>query len=234
MREAGLEPFREWKQKDDRIRILKAWRRNTRSRKVFANGRKILRTFRPPQRRAGKSHRPRPVCGRPRLSGHAPRRDRAQQRRARAASAAFASATAFRGTNSRSSPPRIFPAKMKSRLIEHDQPCLAAEFINHPEEADRSARASRRYLLEEARRAVQIDVEPLPAIFTIEDSLAKRAIIWGEDNVFKSYPHGKRRRGQRVGAGRYHRRRRIPHRRAGTALHRKSGHDRRWQIPRTA
>ena len=34
---------------------------------------------------------------------------------------------------------------------------------------------------------MQIDVEPLPAIFTIEDSLAKRVIISGEDNVFKSY-----------------------------------------------
>ena len=42
-------------------------------------------------------------------------------------------------------------------------------------------------MLEEARRAVQIDVEPLPAIFTIEDSLAKRAIIFGDDNIFKSY-----------------------------------------------
>ena len=44
-----------------------------------------------------------------------------------------------------------------------------------------------KYLLEEARRAVQIEVAPLPAIFTIEDSLSKRVIISGEDNVFKSY-----------------------------------------------
>ena len=44
-----------------------------------------------------------------------------------------------------------------------------------------------KYLLEEARRAVQIDIEPLPAVFTIDDSLAKKQMIWGEDNIFKSY-----------------------------------------------
>ena len=44
-----------------------------------------------------------------------------------------------------------------------------------------------RYLLEEARRAVRIEIEPLPAIFSIEDSLARKEIIWGQDNIFKSF-----------------------------------------------
>ena len=44
-----------------------------------------------------------------------------------------------------------------------------------------------RYLLEDARRAVEIEIEPLPAIFTIEDSLSRRQVIWGEDNVFKRF-----------------------------------------------
>src|ERR1700676_4543737 len=79
------------------------------------------------------------------------------------------------------------PGKNEIALIEHDQPCLAAETINHPEEAIVLLAHADRYLLEEARRAVQIDVEPLPAIFSIEDSLANRAVIFGEDNVFKSY-----------------------------------------------
>jgi CO/xanthine dehydrogenase Mo-binding subunit len=79
------------------------------------------------------------------------------------------------------------PGKNEIALIEHDQPCLAAEVINHPEEAIVLLAHTDRYLLEEARRAVQIDVEPLPAIFSIEDSIAKRAVIIGEDNVFKSY-----------------------------------------------
>jgi CO/xanthine dehydrogenase Mo-binding subunit len=32
---------------------------------------------------------------------------------------------------------------------------------------------------------VRIVVEPLPAIFTLEDSLARREVIWGADNLFK-------------------------------------------------
>jgi CO/xanthine dehydrogenase Mo-binding subunit len=79
------------------------------------------------------------------------------------------------------------PGKNEIALIEHDQPCLAAEVIHHPEEAIVLLAHPDRYLLEEARRAVQIDVEPLPATFSIEDSIAKRAILYGEDNVFKSY-----------------------------------------------
>ncbi|MGD0906017.1 MAG: xanthine dehydrogenase family protein molybdopterin-binding subunit [Candidatus Acidiferrales bacterium] len=79
------------------------------------------------------------------------------------------------------------PGKNEIALIEHDQPCLAAEFINHPEEPIVLLAHPDKYLLEDARRAVQIDVEALPAIFTIEDSLAKREIIWGKDNVLKSY-----------------------------------------------
>jgi len=79
------------------------------------------------------------------------------------------------------------PAKNEIALIEHDQPCLAAEFIHHPEEPIVLLAHADRYLLEEARRAVQIDVEPLPAVFSIEDSLAKRTVIFSDDNVFKSY-----------------------------------------------
>ena len=79
------------------------------------------------------------------------------------------------------------PGKNEVALIAHDQPCLAGELINHPEEAIVLLAHRDKYLLEEARRAVQIEVEPLPAIFTIEASLAKREIIWGDDNVFKSY-----------------------------------------------
>ncbi|MBZ5661340.1 MAG: xanthine dehydrogenase family protein molybdopterin-binding subunit [Acidobacteriia bacterium] len=79
------------------------------------------------------------------------------------------------------------PGTNEISLILHDQPCLASEFINHPEEPVVLLAHPDKYLLEEARRAVHIDIEPLPAVFTIEDSLAKRTIIWGEDNVLKAY-----------------------------------------------
>jgi CO/xanthine dehydrogenase Mo-binding subunit len=72
-------------------------------------------------------------------------------------------------------------------LILLDQPYLAAEFVNHPEEPVVLLAHPDKYLLEEARRHVRLEIEPLPAIFSLKDSINKKEIIWGEDNVFKSY-----------------------------------------------
>ena len=72
-------------------------------------------------------------------------------------------------------------------LLIEDQPCLAAEFVNHPEEPVVLLAHPDKYFLEEARRAVRIEIDPFPAIFTIEDSLARKQIIWGQDNIFKSF-----------------------------------------------
>src|ERR1700752_399737 len=79
------------------------------------------------------------------------------------------------------------PGKNCVALLIEDQPCLADQIVNHPEEALVLLAHPDKYLLEEARTAVRIEVEPLPAVFTIEDSLARRVIISGDDNVFKSY-----------------------------------------------
>jgi len=72
-------------------------------------------------------------------------------------------------------------------LILNDQPYLADGFVNHPEEPVVLLAHHDRYLLEEARRNVHIEVEEQPAIFSLADSLAKKEIIWGEDNVFKKF-----------------------------------------------
>ncbi len=72
-------------------------------------------------------------------------------------------------------------------LIVDDQPYLAAEFVNHPEEPVLLLAHPDRYLVEKARAAVRLNIEPLPAVFTIEDSLAKKEIIWGADNVLKEF-----------------------------------------------
>lgn len=79
------------------------------------------------------------------------------------------------------------PGKNCVTLIEDDQPCLADGWVNHPEEPVILLAHTDKYLLEEARRAITIEVEPQPAIFTLEDSLAKKEIIWGQDNIFKSF-----------------------------------------------
>src|SRR2546422_986811 len=72
-------------------------------------------------------------------------------------------------------------------LILNDQPYLADEVVNHPEELVVLLAHKDKYLLEEARRHVRIDYEELPAIFALEESLEKKEIVWGEDNVFKKF-----------------------------------------------
>jgi CO/xanthine dehydrogenase Mo-binding subunit len=79
------------------------------------------------------------------------------------------------------------PGKNAVALILYDQPYLADTHINHPEEAVVLLAHPDKYLLEEARRCVRIEVEPLPPVLTIEESLARTATIWGDDNVFKTY-----------------------------------------------
>ncbi|MGH9787321.1 MAG: xanthine dehydrogenase family protein molybdopterin-binding subunit [Candidatus Acidiferrales bacterium] len=78
------------------------------------------------------------------------------------------------------------PGKNCVMLILDDQPCLADAVVNHPEEAVVLLAHPDKYLLEEARRSVRLDIEPLPAVFTLEESLARKEIIWGRDNVLKS------------------------------------------------
>lgn len=72
-------------------------------------------------------------------------------------------------------------------LISDDQPYLAGEQVNHPEEAVVLLAHRDRYLVEKARNAVELDIEPLPAVFSIEASLSKEQVIWGEDNILKDF-----------------------------------------------
>jgi CO/xanthine dehydrogenase Mo-binding subunit len=79
------------------------------------------------------------------------------------------------------------PGENAVTLIVPDQPYLAAEFVNHAEEPVVLIAHADKHLLEKARRAINIDIEPLPPVFTLEESLAQKEIIWGTDNVFKAY-----------------------------------------------
>jgi CO/xanthine dehydrogenase Mo-binding subunit len=79
------------------------------------------------------------------------------------------------------------PGENVISLLLNDQPCLANGVINHSQEPVVLLAHPDKAALEAARKAVRIDVEPLPAVFSIEDSEARKEIIWGTDNVFKSY-----------------------------------------------
>src|SRR5882757_5476661 len=79
------------------------------------------------------------------------------------------------------------PGKNCIALILDDQPCLAAETVNHPEEPILLLAHANRHKLRKAVEAVSIEYEALPSIRTIEDTEQKSTIIWGTDNIFKSY-----------------------------------------------
>jgi len=79
------------------------------------------------------------------------------------------------------------PGKNCIALLENDQPCLADVVVNHPEEPILLLAHPERHALAKAVAAVEIEYEELPAIFTMEESERGDQIIWGKDNVFKSY-----------------------------------------------
>jgi CO/xanthine dehydrogenase Mo-binding subunit len=82
---------------------------------------------------------------------------------------------------------RDVPPPNRIALILSDQPCLADEVVNHAEEPVVLLAHPDKGLVEKARRCVAIDIDPLPAVHSIEDALVARTVIWGDDNIFKSY-----------------------------------------------
>jgi CO/xanthine dehydrogenase Mo-binding subunit len=82
---------------------------------------------------------------------------------------------------------RDVPAKNTVSLIMDDQPCLAEELINHPEEPIVLLAHEERHLLPLAVAAIEITYEVFPSIHSIEQSERQQEIIWGDDNTFKSY-----------------------------------------------
>ena len=79
------------------------------------------------------------------------------------------------------------PGSNRVALIVDDQPYLADGAVNHAEEPIVLLAHRDRYLLEEARRNVIVHIDPLPPVLTMDDGLAAREVIWGTDNIFKSY-----------------------------------------------
>ena len=79
------------------------------------------------------------------------------------------------------------PGKNCIALIGDDQPCLADGKVNHAEEPILLLAHEDPHIMRKAVDAVTIEYEPLPAIFTIEESERRTQVIWGTDNIFKTY-----------------------------------------------
>ncbi len=72
-------------------------------------------------------------------------------------------------------------------IIEKDWPVLVDEKINHLYEAIALIAHPDKHLVQKALKYVELDLEEWPAVFNIDDSLNKKEIIRGEDNILKSY-----------------------------------------------
>lgn len=79
------------------------------------------------------------------------------------------------------------PGRNLVALIYEDQPCLSSGQVNHLHEPVLLIAHEDKDLLRKARSLVRIEYDPLPAVFDIDESLRGDVIVWGEDNVFKSY-----------------------------------------------
>ncbi len=77
------------------------------------------------------------------------------------------------------------PGENLVALIVDDQPLLAANEIRHAEEPILLVAHEDPERAEAARRAVSVEIEPLEAVLTVEEALATKAVIHGDDNIMK-------------------------------------------------
>ena len=83
------------------------------------------------------------------------------------------------------------PGRNVVALILDDQPYLASDRINHAEEPIVLLAHPDKQLLEEARRLVRFEIEPLDPVLDMDAALSGDRVIWGPDNIFKSYLVGR-------------------------------------------
>ena len=79
------------------------------------------------------------------------------------------------------------PGENCIQLIMADQPCLADGKVNHCEEPILLIAHPDKHKLREAVSAVAIEYTPLQPVFSIEESERQDVIVWGDDNILKSF-----------------------------------------------
>jgi CO/xanthine dehydrogenase Mo-binding subunit len=79
------------------------------------------------------------------------------------------------------------PGRNRIQLIVADQPCLAENAVNHCDEAILLLAHPNKHKLRQAAAGVKIEYEALSPIFSIEESERGDGIVWGDDNLLKSF-----------------------------------------------
>src|SRR6266480_2149809 len=82
---------------------------------------------------------------------------------------------------------KSFPRKEGRKKVTGQALYIAEEIVKHPEEPILLLAHKDKYMLEEARRNVRVEIQEQPGVFSLQDSLARKETIWGEDNVFKTF-----------------------------------------------
>ncbi len=71
-------------------------------------------------------------------------------------------------------------------FIEHDQPLLTEDLVMHPQQAILLVAHAQRVKAAEALKHIQVEYDEWEPVLSIEDSLARKHVIRGEDNVLKT------------------------------------------------
>jgi CO/xanthine dehydrogenase Mo-binding subunit len=79
------------------------------------------------------------------------------------------------------------PGENRIQLIVADQPCLADGTVSHCDEAVLLLAHPDKHKVRDAVSAVSIDYDPLPPVFTIEESERRQQIVSGSDNILKDF-----------------------------------------------
>ena len=69
--------------------------------------------------------------------------------------------------------------------ILRDQPCLGFDILAHAGEAVALVAHADPFVVERARAAVILDLEPLPPVLDLDRALAAKTLLFGKDNVFR-------------------------------------------------
>src|SRR5437016_3425333 len=86
---------------------------------------------------------------------------------------------------------RDIPGENYVALIENDQPLLVESEVRHYDEPILLIASPNKGELVAAASHIQIEYEEMPAVFTIEDSVAVSELLYGTDNVFKRFLIGR-------------------------------------------
>lgn len=83
------------------------------------------------------------------------------------------------------------PGENSTKMFVGDQPVLADKEVNHPEEPIVLIAHPDRNMMLKARKCVRIEYTVFEPCLSIQASLSKAPVVWGEDNIFKQIHVGK-------------------------------------------